>query len=135
MQRGWRDVATVEHEARLSITNCSSALPDVALEPWGEDYWLKPDEMITVIAVGADGPLVWPGNTTTHAPFDVHYYPDAIAVYCNGAGAWVADSDGNRLECGHQRPDPSPPPPKPGPAVYRLTGPGDNLDSQDTAIG
>jgi hypothetical protein len=37
---------------------------------WGEDYWLKPGETITIIAVGAGGPLVWPGDTTSHAPFD-----------------------------------------------------------------
>jgi hypothetical protein len=118
---------TTEHEPRLAITNSSTRLLEVLLEPWGEDYWLKPDEGIAIIAVGSDGPAPWPGNRSTDAPFDVVHYGDAIAVYCNGANARVIDVDGNQLECGHQRPDPPPAAPKPGPAVYRLTGPGGGL--------
>jgi hypothetical protein len=117
-------------EVRLGITNCGTEMMEIALEPWGEDYWLKPDESITIIAIGrADGIPAWPGNTKTNAPFDINSYPDLMAVYCNGAGAWVVDDDGNELESGYQRPEPPPPASKPSSVVYRFTGPGGDRHS------
>ena len=122
-------MATNGPEVRLGITNRGTELMEIALEPLGEDYYLRPGERITIIAVA--GTEAWPGNTKTNAPFDINYYPHVMAVYCNGAYAWVVDDDGNELECGHQRPEPPPPPPAPKPSsvVHRLTGPGGDRHS------
>lgn len=72
------------------------------IEPYGEDYWLKPGEVFTV-APAAKGIDVW---------FHTVLWRDGITVWLYEDGepekmileAVVTDADGTRLECGHQRP-------------------------------
>ena len=72
------------------------------VEPYGEDYWLKPGEVFTVApetegidvcfstAVCREGVTVW-----------LHEDGDPAKVVLEYT---VTDAVGERLECGHQRP-------------------------------
>ncbi|OKI98984.1 hypothetical protein AMK18_23925 [Streptomyces sp. CB01249] len=75
------------------------------IEPYGEDFYLKPGEVFTITpeAEGADvwsSTLVWEGGIT-------------VWLYENGDPTrivleyTVTDADGIQLECGHQRPSKS----------------------------
>lgn len=72
------------------------------IEPLGEDYWVKPAEVLTV-GPEVEGIDVW---------FETAYSPGCVAVwlYEDGdpakvqVGFVVVDAEGTALECGHQRP-------------------------------
>lgn len=72
------------------------------IEPYGEDFYLKPGEVFTVApeAEGIDvwfSTLVWEGGITVW-PYEDGDPTKLVLEYT------VTDADGTRLECGHQRP-------------------------------
>ena len=63
------------------------------LEPWGEDYWLQPNEEVDVIAKGADQSFY----------FQVDF-GEQIVVWAEGQVADIGVySSGTLLNCGYQR--------------------------------
>ncbi|WP_404962015.1 hypothetical protein [Streptomyces sp. 147326] len=69
------------------------------VEPWGEDYWMKPEEQFTITC---DAPV---GVDSDEAPFDVVFHDQGASIEVNtGYGAVVHDQSGAELICGHQRP-------------------------------
>ncbi|XQE89436.1 hypothetical protein ACN24M_33090 [Streptomyces microflavus] len=72
------------------------------VEPYGEDYWLKPGQVFTVApeVEGIDG---WFSTAVCQEGITVWLYEDGdptkvVLEYT------VSYADGTRLECGHQRP-------------------------------
>ncbi len=93
-------------EARLRVHNRGGELLELSLEPYGEDYWLRPGETFVVTTTGVSGPEPWIGTTYPHEPFEVDYYgANWLVVHFNGDQGWVTDHSGERLCCAHQRPD------------------------------
>ncbi|MEV4508559.1 hypothetical protein AB0K00_06330 [Dactylosporangium sp. NPDC049525] len=86
-------------EVRLGIRNDGTEMMEIALEPLGEDYWLRPGERVFVVIVDE------PGDSS--APFEVQQSSQRLAVCCNRSLFWVVDDAGNELECGYQRPEPA----------------------------
>ncbi|MEV6669509.1 hypothetical protein [Streptomyces sp. NPDC051162] len=90
--------------ARLRVHNKGEELLELFLEPYGSDHWLSPGETFVVWTFGsADGPP-WSGTTHGNEPFEVEYRPGSVTVHFMGHHGYVADVDGNEIECGHQRP-------------------------------
>jgi len=82
--------------ARTSVTNETEDLLCLWVEPWGTDHWMRPGEVLTVVA----------GTAPEDAPFNVVVHGQGITVWVNSANdAEVVDNDGNAAPCGHQRPD------------------------------
>jgi hypothetical protein len=82
--------------AKLGVINsCDSAGPRVVyVEPWGEDYTLRPGEELVIVATGRASPP-W---------FNVVEYDGATSVYIEGhCPGFAVYQDGRRVECGHNR--------------------------------
>ncbi|MGW6740815.1 hypothetical protein ACWGDX_08730 [Streptomyces sp. NPDC055025] len=87
---------------RLPVENAGDGDLCLFIEPYGEDYWLKPGEVFTV-APDAEGIDVWFSTSIWREGITVWLYEDGdphkiVLEYA------VADANGTRLECGHQRP-------------------------------
>lgn len=88
--------------SRMPVKNLGASELCLFIEPYGEDYWLKPGEALTV-GPEAEGIDVW---------FDTYASRDCITVWLYEDGDptkvvldyVVVDADGTRLDCGHQRP-------------------------------
>ncbi|BAG17219.1 hypothetical protein SGR_390 [Streptomyces griseus subsp. griseus NBRC 13350] len=88
--------------SRLPVENMGDDDLWIFVEPYGEDYWLKPGDVFTV-APEVEGIDVW---------FSTAVCPEGITVWLYEDGDptkvvlkyTVSDADGTRLECGHQRP-------------------------------
>lgn len=66
----------------------------VWLEPWGEDYWMRPGDAITLES-----------DATGDERFEVSWHEEGIVVWQSShRGCTVRDVSGAELECGHQRP-------------------------------
>jgi hypothetical protein len=85
---------------KIRVNNDSERIMVVWVEPWGEDYWMKPKEWFTIVADTT------PQDThTDEAPFEVGCHDQGVSVYVNtGHEAAVYDHSGNEVDCGHQRP-------------------------------
>ncbi|MEU2494626.1 hypothetical protein [Streptomyces sp. NPDC007883] len=72
------------------------------IEPYGEDYWLKPGEVFTVTPE-VEGIDVWFSTAVCQEGITVWLYEngDPAKVVLEYT---VTDADGKQLECGHQRP-------------------------------
>ncbi|WP_328912028.1 MULTISPECIES: hypothetical protein [unclassified Streptomyces] len=72
------------------------------IEPYGEYYWLKPGEVFTVVP-DVDGIDVWFSTVVWREGITVWLYEegDPAKVVLEYT---VIDSNGTRLECGHQKP-------------------------------
>lgn len=82
--------------AKTSVGNDTDDLLCLWLEPWGRDYWMRPDE---VFAVGTE-------TDPEEAPFNTVVHDHGVTVWVNaGFDAEVVDQGGTVLECGHQRPE------------------------------
>jgi hypothetical protein len=80
--------------AILTVRNRSAAKTmALYLEPWGEDYWLRPREEATV-ATGYDF------KTDV---FAVDMNEHGIQLWVEANQAVVTSRDGTVLNCGHQR--------------------------------
>ncbi|MFD9438776.1 hypothetical protein ACFWBR_07630 [Streptomyces sp. NPDC060006] len=86
---------------RLPVENAGDTDVCLSIEPYGEDFWLRPREVFTVVPTG-DG----------NAQFTVVVATGVITVWLYEDGDphevmldyEVIDANGEKLECGHQRP-------------------------------
>ncbi|GAA5010701.1 hypothetical protein [Kitasatospora paranensis] len=80
---------------RTEVANQGEDLLLLMLEPLGEDYWLRPGEVVQVVSRGPvqSGPV-----------FAVRHGGDSVEVCCNSFFGTVEDEHGSPLDCGHQRP-------------------------------
>ncbi|MEU8896632.1 hypothetical protein [Nocardia sp. NPDC048505] len=75
----------------------------VMLEPYGEDYWMRPGDAFIIEFDDADYSEHVVSND---AQFDVSWHEDGIIVWPAGRfGGTVRDQSGTELPCGHQRPE------------------------------
>ena len=80
--------------AKLTVRNRSSVKTmALNLEPWGEDYWLRPGEEATVAT----------GDEFKTDVFAVDMRDDGIQLWVEAHQAVVTSPDGTVLKCGHQR--------------------------------
>jgi hypothetical protein len=82
--------------AKIGVRNSpdSSCSRVVYVEPWGEDYTLRPGEQLEIIARGGASPP-W---------FHVVESDGVTSVYVEGDGEdFAVWQDGRRIECGHNR--------------------------------
>ena len=87
---------------RLPVQNAGENLVSLFIEPYGEDFWLKPGETI----------IVTPAVDGIDVQFSVVVAADHITVWLYEDGDpykvivdyEVVDKGGTALECGHQRP-------------------------------
>ncbi|MEV7682151.1 hypothetical protein AB0O64_26910 [Streptomyces sp. NPDC088341] len=87
---------------KLPVENAGDGDLCLFIEPYGEDYWLKPGEVFTVA----------PDVGGIDVRFSASVWPEGITVWLYENGDphkvvleyTVADADGTPLECGHQRP-------------------------------
>ena len=63
------------------------------LEPWGEDYWLRPGEEATVTT----------GDEFKTDVFAIDMHDDGFSCGLEADQAVVTSPDGTVLKCGHQR--------------------------------
>ncbi|MET7774065.1 hypothetical protein [Nocardia sp. NPDC005366] len=84
----------------------SNPFPDkimkVWVEPWGEDFWMRHDDALTVEFEDADFTenIIREGQV-----FDVHWLEDGMVVWVAALEFTVRDQSGAELRCGHQRPE------------------------------
>ncbi|MCK8678999.1 hypothetical protein [Streptomyces lichenis] len=107
-RRGWAPWTRARREApvaRLRVGNDTEQPLELVLEPYGSDHWLAPGETSVVWTTGsAHGPNPWSGTTLGNEPFQVSCGPGWVVVHANGSEGWVADEDGDEIDCGHGRP-------------------------------
>ncbi|MFZ4296913.1 hypothetical protein ACOZE3_03180 [Streptomyces cinereoruber] len=85
---------------RLPVQNGGKGLFCLFVEPYGEDFWLKPGDEFTVV----------PGADASDPQFTVVAATDRLVVWIYEGGDpdkvvvdyTVVDSSGTELECGHQ---------------------------------
>jgi hypothetical protein len=83
----------------IRLTNETGKMLGVWVEPWGLDYWMKPEDQFTVSTE------IQSGTPADEAPFEVVLHDQGISVFVNvGFTADVHDQSGDQVECGHQRP-------------------------------
>ncbi|MFE2293031.1 hypothetical protein [Streptomyces sp. NPDC059452] len=88
--------------SRLPVENAGDSDLCLFIEPYGEDFYLRPGEVFTV-APEADGIDVWFSTVVWEGGITVWPYEDGdptkiVLEYT------VTDANGARLECGHQKP-------------------------------
>ncbi|MEV0357609.1 hypothetical protein AB0H71_16250 [Nocardia sp. NPDC050697] len=74
----------------------------VWIEPWGQDFWMRHNDAITI---EFDGAHFIEGMTHTNQPFDVYWDEDGMVVWVAAWDCSVRDQTGTELESGHQRPE------------------------------
>ena len=65
------------------------------LEPWGEDYWLNPEDTFEITPEKPDDGFL----------FEMEHRGENIAVYAEGCEYFRVVHDGKSIECGYQRPE------------------------------
>ncbi|MEU2455071.1 hypothetical protein ABZ605_33920 [Streptomyces sp. NPDC012765] len=84
---------------KIRLHNDNKKVLGVWVEPWGEDYWMKPEDQFTIVT---DTPE---DVHSDEAPFEVVFHDQGVSVHVNiGYEAAVYDHAGNKVDCGHQRP-------------------------------
>ncbi|MCJ0869302.1 hypothetical protein [Streptomyces sp. AP-93] len=84
---------------KIRLSNDTKKTLGIWVEPWGEDYWMKPGEKFTIVT---DTPK---DTDPDEAPFEVLFHDQGASVWVNtGYKATVYDHSGNEVDCGHQRP-------------------------------
>ncbi|MER5653817.1 hypothetical protein ABT076_12470 [Streptomyces sp. NPDC002131] len=86
----------------LPVTNEGDIDLCLFIEPYCEDYWIKPGEALTVRAE-VEEIYVWFDTFISKGCVTVWLYEDGDPHKIVGDYA-VLDASGNRLESGHQRP-------------------------------
>ncbi|MFE3060424.1 hypothetical protein [Nocardia sp. NPDC059239] len=87
---------------KIRFTNPHSDKPFLIwVEPWAEEYWLRPGDVFIVEFDESDRAEQMIGD----ADFDVSWYDFGISVWtASGNDVAVLDQSGTKLEHGHQRP-------------------------------
>ncbi|MFJ5117967.1 hypothetical protein [Kitasatospora sp. NPDC088548] len=84
---------------KIRLSNDTEKTLGIWVEPWGEDYWMKPNEKFTIVT---DTPK---DTDPDEAPFEVVFHDQGASVWANiGYQPTVYDHSGNEVDCGHQRP-------------------------------
>ncbi|MFB6840343.1 hypothetical protein [Streptomyces sp. NPDC056361] len=78
----------------MPVSNDGDALLELWLEPFGQDYWMRPGEVFTVTSYGS-----WNDH-----PFETYHEPGRLTVFATSFFATVSDADGDEVPGGHQRP-------------------------------
>lgn len=78
----------------LLVENSGDQLMELWLEPTGQDYWLRPGEVVVVTSYGE-----WVDH-----PFEVAHEPDRVTVWCTSWFATVTDRQDQEVPGAHQRP-------------------------------
>lgn len=82
------------YSARISIENNTDRPRIVWVEPWGEDFTLRPKEELEILARDGSEPL-W---------FQVIEYNEGCQVYIDGSNChYDVRQEGQVIQCGHQR--------------------------------
>ncbi|MFE7512787.1 hypothetical protein [Streptomyces sp. NPDC057540] len=79
----------------LLVQNDGDALLELWLEPFGQDYWLRPGEAVTVTSYGR-----WDDH-----PFETVHEPGRLTVWATSCFATVVDAAGDEVPGAHQRPE------------------------------
>ncbi|MGW4369763.1 hypothetical protein ACWEKT_29350 [Nocardia takedensis] len=88
---------------RISLSNQFPDKPAVVwVEPWGEDYWMRHGDAITVEFDDAD---FTEGMIREDQYFDVHCLEGGMVVWVAALKCTVRDQSGAAPRCSHQRPD------------------------------
>ncbi|MBE1492608.1 hypothetical protein [Plantactinospora soyae] len=90
----------VDGRRRLPVSNVGDQVVCLFVEPFGEDFWLQPEETFVVIGGAVD------------PEFSVSVISDHVIVWANAGDPYevqvVDGRSGNVLECGHGRPGEAP---------------------------
>ncbi|RKS79504.1 hypothetical protein BZB76_0974 [Actinomadura pelletieri DSM 43383] len=103
LKRNMPEAGDFSHEAiqelgnpvPMLVQNGGDQLLKLWLEPFGQDYWLRPGEAVVVTSYGH-----WDDR-----PFEMLHEPDCIQVWACSWFATVSDLLGNEVPGGHQRPE------------------------------
>ncbi|MFE3250722.1 hypothetical protein [Streptomyces sp. NPDC059209] len=81
--------------SKTSVSNETSSMVCLWVEPWGTDHWMRPGEEFMVVTEAEP----------EQSPFNVVVHDQGITVWVNaGHDAEVFDKNGGLVPCGHQRP-------------------------------
>ncbi|WP_329536941.1 hypothetical protein OG568_51080 (plasmid) [Streptomyces sp. NBC_01450] len=81
--------------SKTSVSNETSSMLCLWVEPWGTDHWMRPGEEFTVVTE----------MEPEESPFNVVVHKQGITVWVNSSNdAEVFDENGISVPCGHQRP-------------------------------
>lgn len=76
------------------MSNETSNMVCLWVEPWGTDHWMRPGEEFVVVTEAEP----------EQSPFNVVVHDQGITVWVNaGHDAEVFDKNGGLVPCGHQR--------------------------------
>ncbi|MEU9287266.1 hypothetical protein AB0D57_21750 [Streptomyces sp. NPDC048275] len=78
----------------MLVQNDGTELLELWLEPFGQDYWLLPGEVVRVTSYGH-----WDDH-----PFHTIHEPDRMTVWATSWFATVSDSNGDEIPGAHRRP-------------------------------
>ncbi len=59
---------------KIRLTNDTEKAYGIRVEPWGEDYWMKPDETFTIVTETPEG------TDSDEAPFEVVLHDQGASV-------------------------------------------------------
>ncbi|MER5486864.1 hypothetical protein ABT024_27165 [Streptomyces sp. NPDC002812] len=79
----------------MLVINDGTELLELMLEPFGQDYWLRPGEAFVVTSYGE-----WSDH-----PFETIHEPDLITVWATSWFATVSFRNGDEVPGGYQRPE------------------------------
>ncbi|MET9606315.1 hypothetical protein ABZZ17_14755 [Streptomyces sp. NPDC006512] len=91
---GAEAIRTLGNPVPMLVENSGTELLELWLEPFGQDYWLRPGEAFLVTSYGS-----WDDR-----PFEIAHEPDRIQIWASSCFATVTFRDGTEVPGGHQRP-------------------------------
>ncbi|CAN3985838.1 hypothetical protein [Kitasatospora purpeofusca] len=59
---------------KIRLTNATEKAYGIWVEPWGEDYWMKPEETFTIVTETPEG------TDPDEAPFEVVLHDQGASV-------------------------------------------------------
>jgi hypothetical protein len=91
---GFEAIKALGDPVPMIVHNSGDSLLELWLEPFGQDYWLRPGEDATVTSYGR-----WDDH-----PFEVSHESDRITVWATSCFATVSDDSGKEILGAYQRP-------------------------------
>ncbi|MFI6898186.1 hypothetical protein ACIBM4_29135 [Streptomyces sp. NPDC050256] len=91
---GFEAIQQLGNPVPLLVQNDGKELLQLWLEPFGQDYWLKPGEAAYVTSYG----------TWNDHPFETIHEPDCLTVWATSWFATVSGLDGNEFPPGRREP-------------------------------
>lgn len=89
---GFEAIQQLGNPVPLLVQNDGKECLQLWLEPFGQDYWLKPGEAVYVASYGT-----WDGH-----PFETMHETDCLTVWAMSWFATVSDRDGNEFPPGRR---------------------------------